>query len=277
MYTVGLPRETRAERRDEIASDVYEHCATDGHGPAARSVRAAIIGRTLRGVPGDVLWRIEEGHAMKRQQRAAVGRPGGFQAAWATVTQAWFTPIAVLLGIFNLGAAVAVALDPGSKMPGQVVGPIFLVGFAVSMFTGLWLRWRTQFDGDRARVTARVRRPLPPSATSLLIGLAFLGVAFIILGAMTTPLATVVGASFLIVAVGVAAAGLRRRGVTADDRLDRGVDGRGRPAWVADALIVAGTLPAIGLFWMVVPGILALIVIGGVIGTQPGARARIPA
>ncbi len=208
---------------------------------------------------------------MKQQQRAAIGRPTGFQAAWATVTQAWFTPIAVLVGIFDLVAAVAVIADPDGKMPGQAIGPIFLVGFACAMFTGLWLRWRAQFD--RATVNERARRPRPVSATSMLIGLAFLGVVFMALGMMTTPLATVIGASFLIVAVGVAAAGLRRRNRPVDDA-PRPERAGTRSPWIADGLIVAGTLPAIGLWWMVIPPILALIVIGGVIGTQPGTRSH---
>ena len=76
VYTVGLPRETRAERRDEIASDVYEQCATNGHG-SARRVRAAVVGRTLRGMPGDVLWRVEEGHAMKRSSEQWLGDRAG--------------------------------------------------------------------------------------------------------------------------------------------------------------------------------------------------------
>ena len=41
---------------------------------------------------------------------------------------------------------------------------------------------------------------------------------------------------------------------------------------LADALVIVGVLPAIGLFWMVIPPILALIVIAGVIGT--GVRPR---
>ena len=187
------------------------------------------------------------------------------------MTQSWFTPIAVLLGLFDLVAAVAVATEPDGKMPGQAIGPVFLVGFGISMFVGLWLRWRAQFD--RATVNERARRPRPVSATSMLIGLAFLGVVFTALGMMTTPLATVVGVSCLIVAVGIAAGALRRRNRPVDDapRPERAAK---RSPWLADGLIVAGTLPAIGLWWMVIPPILALIVIGGVIGTQPGTRSH---
>ena len=40
----------------------------------------------------------------------------------------------------------------------------------------------------------------------------------------------------------------------------------------ADALIVVATLPSLALFWAVIPPILAVIVIGGVIGTGPRVR-----
>jgi hypothetical protein len=43
---------------------------------------------------------------------------------------------------------------------------------------------------------------------------------------------------------------------------------------LADVLIVIGALPALGMWWLIVPGVLALLVIGGVIGTGPGTRRR---
>lgn len=44
-------------------------------------------------------------------------------------------------------------------------------------------------------------------------------------------------------------------------------------AGVADALIIVGTLPALALFWMVIPPLLALAVIVGVLGASPRLRA----
>ena len=43
-------------------------------------------------------------------------------------------------------------------------------------------------------------------------------------------------------------------------------------AGLADGLIIVGTFPALAMFWMVIPTILALIVIGGVLGTSPKFR-----
>ena len=51
MYTVGLPPETRAERRDEIASDVYEQCASNGHGARAQCARRRSSGARCAASP----------------------------------------------------------------------------------------------------------------------------------------------------------------------------------------------------------------------------------
>ena len=48
-------------------------------------------------------------------------------------------------------------------------------------------------------------------------------------------------------------------------------------AGLADGLIIVGTFPALAMFWMIVPPILALVVIGGVLGTSPKLRAVRPA
>lgn len=276
FYTRGLPPHVRHERRDEIASDVYEHCASS---PDAldHGVRVAVVGRTLRGVPGDLMWRLEEGRAMRSERRAMSEQPTGMRAAWASVTQSWFTPIAALLGVFNLVAAVMVVGDPDGKMPGQVIGPLFLVGFAVAMFSGLWLRWRAR-SGMRIERERPSRSDSPDSirrlTTPLLLGLAFVAIAFIILGMMVSPLPLVVGVAMLIV---VLIASVRRWQVGVESSKSGPVDQSrsARGLVLADVLIVAGTLPAIGLWWMVVPPILALVVIGGVIGTQPGSRRQI--
>ena len=58
-YTVGLPTRTRAERKDEVMSDLWEQ-ATDGgiEGERANVVAAHIFGRTVLGMPADVAWHV---------------------------------------------------------------------------------------------------------------------------------------------------------------------------------------------------------------------------
>lgn len=264
LYTRGLPAESRDARLDEIASDVFEQRA--GNGASERGVRMSIAGRTLRGMPGDLMWRFEEGRAMSQQQRALSTRPTGLRAAWATVTQSWFTPLAVLVGVFNLLMALYVILDENGKMPGQAIGPVLLCLFAVAMFTGLWLRWRAQLDGDTE--SSQPVRPSRRSATTLRV-LAVVAVLLTAVGVVVSGAVFLVGA--LLLAVVVVLSVLRRRHSSRPS-----VPAAGTPArpsvLSADVLIVVATLPSLALFWAVIPPILAIAVIGGVIGTGPSAR-----
>jgi hypothetical protein len=58
-YTRGLDAEVRDARCAEIDSDIFEHQQI-GTNHGQRRVGAAIAGRTLRGVLGDLAWRREE-------------------------------------------------------------------------------------------------------------------------------------------------------------------------------------------------------------------------
>jgi hypothetical protein len=263
-YTRGLPTEVSAERRAEIASDVFEQYADDG---AARATGTAIVGRTLRGVPADLSWRIEE-RRMLRNHRLSETRPTGLRALWATATQAWFTPIAVLVGLFNLLFALGVAFEADGKMPGRAVGPVLLTGFAVAMFAGLGLRWRTQFDARRAASTQAFTPPGPSPVRYRLLaaGMAAAGVLLLAVGVVGSMFGALAGVLLL---TGAAVFALR----TPRTAITPKVPGA-RAMMLADVLIVIGTLPSLAIFWLVIPAILGLVVIGGVIGTGPSTRRR---
>ena len=69
-YTLGLPEEARRERRDEIASDLWEHAHDEARTP---TVGPEILTRGVLGVPADLAWRLE---------RSRLARlPGGVIAA----------------------------------------------------------------------------------------------------------------------------------------------------------------------------------------------------
>ena len=61
VYTKGLPTRIRAERNDEVVSDLWEQ-ATDGgiEGESPNAVAAEILGRTVLGMPADVAWHVGE-------------------------------------------------------------------------------------------------------------------------------------------------------------------------------------------------------------------------
>jgi hypothetical protein len=59
MYTLGLPADARAARRDEIADDLWcEHAEAAAAGRSARSLDADLFLRLLLGIPADVSWRL---------------------------------------------------------------------------------------------------------------------------------------------------------------------------------------------------------------------------
>ena len=84
LYTFALPSEIRERRRAEIESDVWE----SEHDPDVP--HHAFVFRVLRGMPADVLWRLEVAPS-RQHTRAAVGALAGAGvlalALWALVGQ----------------------------------------------------------------------------------------------------------------------------------------------------------------------------------------------
>jgi len=260
-YTRGLPVEVRERRIEEIDADVFDHARVveiDG----TRAPRFEIGWRTVRGIPADVSWRRQERQAMNTGTQSLGGTP--LSNAWAVITQRWFAPIAVLIGVFNLGSSVAIVLDDGSTMPGRVIGPILLALFGLALFSGLRLRWRAAGMID-------VRDPEAPSATGERAQIVPLIVVLVLaLALLTVGVSTDAGSAYfvglgLLVGVCVVVGGTALvRAVRSSKPSSKGN--------LADALIVIGTLPALGFFWMIIPPLLALAVIGGVLGTNPRLR-----
>jgi hypothetical protein len=259
-YTRSLPTDVRDRRRAEIESDVFEHVHLSSDSSDAR--RTSVAWRTVRGIPADVAWRRQEMRAM----RASSPEPheSRLRNAWAVVTQRWFAPIAILVLVFDVLFAIAVLKE--GKSSGQVIGPILLTLCAVAIGTGLWLRWRAvrvittrpaPIDGSRRAVSNRTIAGL----------FAVLGVtlALLIIGVSSGGVGVFLAAfGFLVICALVFGGRAVVRAVRSSEVADR--------AGLADGLIIVGTFPALAMFWMIVPPILALLVIGGVLGTSPKFR-----
>ena len=82
IYTRGLEPAAAGARRDELASDLWEHAA---HEPRAG---AAMLSRAIRGVPADLSWRYEQQRRMlagvPRLQRVVSGGVGALVVAAAS-------------------------------------------------------------------------------------------------------------------------------------------------------------------------------------------------
>jgi hypothetical protein len=247
-YTRGLAPEVRDRRRAEIESDVYEHAhsevASDG----------SVLWRTLRGVPADLSWRRDAKRAI-RGERARV------REALSVVTQSWFAPLVVLVGVFDLLLAWGVATETSGKLPGRAVGPAAMAAVGACGFVGLWMRWRSRPDG-RAEASSqpppRWARPWPAVAVALVA----VAVGFV----TGWPAAFYVGfAVFVVTALSLGAVAVVRSARSWSPK-DRGA--------LADGLIIVAMLPALAFFWMVVPALIAIAVIAGIAGV--GRRAPTP-
>ena len=156
--------------------------------------------------------------------------------------------------------------DENGKMPGQAIGPVLLCLFAVAMFTGLWLRWRSQFDAESAPGSGDRRTRRDAIATRVLV---LVAVVLFAVGMIGFTVGLVGGVLALIAVVVIRTRRSRREELVTPAEP---IVPRTQSIVLPDVLIIVATLPALGLFWIVVPALLAIVVIGGVIGTGPGAR-----
>ncbi|MBK5305967.1 MAG: hypothetical protein JJD92_04685 [Frankiaceae bacterium] len=229
LYTSGLPHGLRRARLDEIASDVFEQYADSGTG-RTWPARHAVVGRTVRGAVDDLIWRREVARGMN-SNRIVV----------RVLTQAWWAPVAVLVALFDAAMGVEVLSDSASTMPGRVVGPVLVFTAALAVAVGLSLRSSARLTSDTGRGVSRLGYPT--------LVVAVTAVAVTVVG---TRVALILGAVVIFAAVAVAVTSL----------------GAGRGDGGANALIVAGMLPALVMFWMVVPPLLALTVIAGLLTSR---------
>ena len=65
LYTRGLPPDLRAERREEIDCDLWEHRRAGLRRRRAVSTAAHILLRLALGIPADFVWRLETGAAVR--------------------------------------------------------------------------------------------------------------------------------------------------------------------------------------------------------------------
>ena len=128
-YTTGLPTRIRAERKEEIASDLWEQASEGGsEGNSANTIAAHIFGRAVLGMPADVAWHLGElkGDDMQlsNNQKATVGAfiflgiatlVFGVLLIKSGITQDWLfndmsdTIMGLMMMVFMVGPFVAVA------------------------------------------------------------------------------------------------------------------------------------------------------------------------
>ena len=100
LYTRGLPGRARADRRAEIASDLWEQRATSGRRLA---IELAILSRCLRGIPADLSWR----RSRRRGQRMPTPRLVARGIGWSFALLSYL----FLVATHGFGATALVGLE----------------------------------------------------------------------------------------------------------------------------------------------------------------------
>jgi hypothetical protein len=150
--------------------------------------------------------------------------------------------VAALVILFDVALAVGVLADEGSTMPGRVVGPLLVLLAAVALAVGLAVRVRVR--GPRVGAPHGARWAVLAITAAVVLSLTLGG-----------PVVLLAGALVVVAALAVLARGTVRSSST------------------ADGLVLVGTLPALAMFWLIVPALLALAVIVGVLTSRPRTAA----
>jgi hypothetical protein len=116
LYTRGLSPAVAGDRRDELASDLWEHAAAE---PRATG---AMLSRAIRGVPADLAWRYEQRRTARRMVPMRFRVLGGGVAALTAVAASAL----IGLGLFVLARHVAFSPQRFSESETWVLGLTFM-------------------------------------------------------------------------------------------------------------------------------------------------------
>jgi hypothetical protein len=158
-YTAGLPATLRERRRAEIAADLADHATDRARDEwTGRSVAAERLGRLLRGLPSDVMWR-RDVLAATRGRRA--GSFGWLAHGWPTLTGLALGGFYIVFALYVFGLD-ALADTPVLRLfglddlTGRAVGASIVLALGVVVVAAAFARPVTIVASDVATVVAAV-------------------------------------------------------------------------------------------------------------------------
>ncbi len=102
LYTLGLPREVRDRRREEIAADVEAQCQDRDYAP--KEIATQLLVRVIFGMPADVVWsgqaRVHDGLRLRPRTPAPADSvrgthvyswPQGDSEYWQRLNGVWWS------------------------------------------------------------------------------------------------------------------------------------------------------------------------------------------
>ena len=143
-YTVGLQSQVGQVRRDELASDHFEHASADREaGRRSSATAVSILARVVMGIPADLVWRIEqtELHAPRWPVRAAMAVLHRLAVAGDWVLRRGLPAYTQLIaGIYALIGALVIVTAPvnngDASVAGLVLFGLICLTMSALMFSG---------------------------------------------------------------------------------------------------------------------------------------------
>lgn len=144
-YSRDLESQAAAERRDEIASDLWEQGShADARGASSLATGASILWRTARGVPADLSWRRSR---LSRVASTGAVEPRGWSGRGGLVAAAAITAAVLTLGVSSIARVLANVIQ-GVPLPSVVtVASASLASVLLACGMILLLRVRTRWLG----------------------------------------------------------------------------------------------------------------------------------
>lgn len=128
FYTRDLDPRVAGERRDELASDLWEQGAdADARGASGATTEMSILWRAARGIPADLSWRRARA---SRRQLAAGPESRGWSGRGSAVVAVVIAALVLVVGATAVGRLVPNALR-GALLPSSVTMASLAVGCAL--------------------------------------------------------------------------------------------------------------------------------------------------
>ena len=133
-YSTGLPLPVAEERRAELESDLHEHAVARRDELSPSALAREIRGRSLRGIPADLVWRDRE---MRRFRAARLTTMTPRELRATSRLQHLLYVAAGVLAVPGFIVAVRVAITTNFGTPGHLPGPYGDPGRAIPIFVAV--------------------------------------------------------------------------------------------------------------------------------------------
>ncbi len=140
VYTVGAAAPIREARRDEIASDLWEHAKAGAEeGVGSRAVAGQMLARCLLGIGADLSWRVQVVLGQRRAVEKEVPMSDVVKRNWWIPGPILMIGCGIAVGLMSHAARIDKGWDPS---PLDIAGGVALAGlvFVVLPIVALLVR-----------------------------------------------------------------------------------------------------------------------------------------